>query len=948
MRSDHLPFTFHVNVPLHGAAHRPPVDRLRQAWDITRNDAAWQGKMADAMRFALIPLQPMLTDLSNDLLAPGITAQQAMDSAYSAFESAFLDCCHEVVGKKVVRPFSNPWYGYPGVRQANREEHQARKLRRNHRTSADHRTHHLNAIRRWKDIRAEAMEHAAFTLCSQVMEPGMSKLTWAAFSRTAPSTLTSLTSIAHPMTGELPADRASSLDNLCTAFVNNGIPPPAANPTSYTALVSRVDDMADPAHPTATACPILDGWCITADMVKQQCTRQHTNSAPGPDAILPIFLKHAGDEVWAALAVLYSFSWRHSVTPQAWREANVMALYKGDGSKAEAGNYRPISMTSIVVRTLEHIIHHRLTDLLDSEQEGKARTFASHQFGFRRQHATTDAIFYLLSSIQSVMRCNAQGLTAKEKQGKKKREKTDRWRAMHGLSPLPPPPHSQSSPDKLALQCPVLFLDIQKAFDRVDHHILLHRLHQYGVRGKAWMWIRSFLSHRRMRTLDSSTYSSWQQVGYGVPQGCVLSPLLFLIFIDAVQKHISTTCPLLAPIFFADDGAIGPRHDWEERLGKKQRATFAATYREQMVRAIGHLQQWCDDSRMRFGSKKTQLVMFTSRRLPDLTDYTGSRSLVLCDFHIGIADSYRYLGLQLHRSLRWQTHFGYIRDIARQCGSRVGRVAMQAKGAVHFNAVRALVMSYVIPSLTYALLFWGHRISEGDQRKIQRWIAHPLRCALSLPPTTHQLSVLEMCGVPSLSALCLTAQMAHLTRVQRLPLTHPARALHDYQLTHPASSLLHNVLTPAYALSPTLHTAAVVLPQQLHDPALLPLHPTHVPHPQPTPPHEWERAVTYWEGNTDDRQHQHATAGRFQPTHLASLITHYREAVPLLTHAHTRTYRDRRTHAEWRAQCVAPPPAPVTIPPSPKSARPPSPSSSPPSSSFSSSSSSFSSSSSSA
>jgi len=241
------------------------------------------------------------------------------------------------------------------------------------------------------------------------------------------------------MSNALPTSHPASLDNLCSAFLGNGVPPPPTNRAAYDTLNQRVEQWADPLSPSIPS-HVSDHWTFTVQDVKRQCTMQHTNSAPGPDALLPVLLKYAGDSTWAAMAAIYTFSWQHSVLPQAWREANVMALYKGDGNKSDAGSYRPISMTSIIIRTLEHLIHHRLTADLDQRN-----FFSATQFGFRKQHRTEDAILFLISGLQRWMR------TADSR--------------------------------KRAQQCPVLFLDISKAFDRVDHSILMQRIHDAGVSG---------------------------------------------------------------------------------------------------------------------------------------------------------------------------------------------------------------------------------------------------------------------------------------------------------------------------------------------------------------------------------------------------------------------------------------------------------------------------------
>ena len=885
-RSDHLPFLVQLALPSHQPGDRPPVDRTRTAWDVHCAVEAWQAALPVALTAALQPLQRSLRGLRDDSLA-GSTPQQALDTTYTLFETILRSTCEQVVGTREVTSHPNPFLTFPGVAAAHRARSAAYKRHKSFPTPASL-TLRDAADARWRAVRQQALQQLSSDLCTKVMEPGMSKLAWTAFKRTAPSTFSPLSSIPHPDTGQLPVDRPSSLDNLCTSFIRNGTPPPvaAADQPDYDAQTAAVAALATPAPlPPSSNPPAagpLDTWSITTDMVEAQCTHQHTDTAPGPDTILPIFLKHAGRAAWEAMATLFAFSWRHAITPQAWREANVMALYKGGGGdKSSADSYRPISMTSIVIRTFEHLIHNQLADFLDPAQPhpSPSARLGPYQFGFRRQHATTDAIHYLYSSIQSVITQKTSAATR-----------------------------------KATLQAPVLFLDIAKAFDRVDHTILLHRLHQRGIRGKAWLWLRSFLSHRRMRTIDDAHYSSWQQVEYGVPQGCVLSPILFLVFIDGLQHQIHSTCLLLAPLFFADDGAIGPRHDWHKHSTID---AFTDTYRKQMVRAIGHLQRWCDTSRMSFGAKKTQLVIFSGRQKgPDRSNYEDSQALRLCGFSIAIAPSYRYLGLHLHQhQLSWTAHFQHVLANARQAAARVARVALHAGKHMNLQSVRTLVTSYLIPSFSYGILFWGRHLTPDNHHALHRCLALPLRCALSLPSTSHVLSVLEMCHIPTVDALTLQAQLAHQLRVGRLPANHPTKVLHDFHLNQALKKRQEPqlLLQPDYGIPTAVHTATCVLPVVCYDRSLTPLLPDHHRLNIPDLPHGCAPNQFYWSLKGSDRLEHSRTV--YHLHHSLKELSWSRTALGGFKPATVRSLRDLAAHAAWKRQHYVPtPPLPPDAP----------------------------------
>ena len=260
----------------------------------------------------------------------------------------------------------------------------------------------------------------------------------------------------------MPASHAQSLDNLCSAFIHSSQPPPAhpeapgQDPTTI-----HTDPSTDP--PAAAAgrrtelraveAASSDSWTFTAAEVAMHTKGGMQKTSAGPDSILPLFLRHGGPALHSALAAVFNYSWRHSVTPQAWREANVTALYKGKGKRTDPLSYRPISVTSGIARTFEHLIHDRLVADIGP-------ILATSQFGFRKRRSTSDAILQLLTPLQYL--CGKSGKYEDEE-----KQQTNKTNA-----------------SSRKLRCAALFLDIRKAFDRVDHDILLTRLHGAGVRGQ--------------------------------------------------------------------------------------------------------------------------------------------------------------------------------------------------------------------------------------------------------------------------------------------------------------------------------------------------------------------------------------------------------------------------------------------------------------------------------
>ena len=269
----------------------------------------------------------------------------------------------------------------------------------------------------------------------------------------------------------------------------------------FSSVFSAGDTAAAP--PTATALPCftkLENIRFKVSDTRRLIKNLKTAGSPGPDRITARLLQEIAWGISPALTILFRKSLSEGVVPTDWRIANVTPIYK-KGKKSDPGNYRPVSLTSIVGKLMEGHIKRELEKHLE---ENDLITDTQHGFMGGKSCATN-----LLNFLEVLTKAADEGQSVD-----------------------------------------VVYLDFAKAFDKVPHSLLMTKLAAHGIGGKVQHWIKNWLTDRRQRVVVDGAESPWAEVKSGVPQGSLLGPVLFKIYINDIDDVAKLISLLLK---FADD-----------------------------------------------------------------------------------------------------------------------------------------------------------------------------------------------------------------------------------------------------------------------------------------------------------------------------------------------------------------------------------------------------------
>lgn len=430
-------------------------------------------------------------------------------------------------------------------------------------------------------------------------------------------------------------------------------------------------------------------------------------------------IKYVADLILPYITHIYNLAFSSGVFPMKMQIAKVIALFKS-GDKNNLGNYRPISILPVFSKGLEKIIHSRITNFSSNHN-----LLAECQFGFRKFRSTETALLHQKEIIL---------------------DRLEKKLATIGV-----------------------FLDFSKAFDCIDHGILLDKLFSYGFRGVSFSLLRSYLQYRCQYVSINDHKSSILEILCGVPQGSILGPLLFLFYINDIISIDSE----VEFIVYADDTAmIISGVNIEEVVAKTNNVLFK-------------LRVWCANNSLRLNTDKSKAVFF---QLHSGTRLNLSTPLYYGPDVIHFTDKVKTLGVFFSYNMSWNEHVGHI------CSklSRVVGVLNKYRYILPTSVKLQLYRSLFYPHLTYAHLVWGSTglTNFNTLRVLQK---KAIRAVADVPWTSPSLPLFEKYKITDVSdiyhqRLILTYQAAtrgnHETFL-RLADLRPHISLYQTRLIHP-------------------------------------------------------------------------------------------------------------------------------------------------------------------
>ena len=384
---------------------------------------------------------------------------------------------------------------------------------------------------------------------------------------------------------------------------------------------------------------------ISRDDIVKSIKELKISSAPGPDGIPVILLKECADILSIPLHKLWDESLRSGNIPSKLKTGLVIPIFKG-GERHIAKNYRPVTLTSHIIKIFERAIVRKLVDYMEERQ-----MYNEHQHGFRRGRS---CLSQLLEQHAHILDMLCRGLAVD-----------------------------------------VVYLDFAKAFDKVDHGILIKKLIKMGISQELIRWIKSFLTNRKQKVEVEGCHSEESDVLSGVPQGSVVGPLLFIIYISDIDENVNGS----RIASFADD----------TRLLKEVRKDEDCAI---LQRDLESVYSWVKENNMALNAGKFEVLRLGKHPNPESSYKTPDGETIFQK------DSIKDLGIVVQSDARFTEH---IHEIVKKCRKQTGWILRSFKTR-EVSPMLTLYKSLVLPIAEYCSQLWSPsalgqvRMLEGIQR----------------------------------------------------------------------------------------------------------------------------------------------------------------------------------------------------------------------------------------
>ena len=356
------------------------------------------------------------------------------------------------------------------------------------------------------------------------------------------------------------------------------------------------------------------------------------NSAPGYDGISLKCIYPVIDTLVTPLTYITNLSLIEGIFPSELKIAQVLPLYKNNDPML-FNNYRPLSLLPFFSKLFKRLMYNRLIDFIE-----KHHLLYQFQFGFRKNHSTFMALVILLEKITEALDNSEFAIC--------------------------------------------ILIDFRKAFDTVEHDILLQKLYHYGIRGNALQWFNSYLSNRHQYVNYNNTSSDMKLITCGVPQGSILGPLLFLLYIN----DIASVSSILFSILFADDTTLF--------YGSKNLQELSEVVNNELSKMI----EWLNASRLSLNIDQTNFMIFRPKGKK-----ASCPTIHINGSSIQEVDDAKFLGIIIDNKLNWIEH---IKCISRKIAKGTG-IIIKARKSFESETLLNLYNALIFPYITYGIHVWG-------------------------------------------------------------------------------------------------------------------------------------------------------------------------------------------------------------------------------------------------